>query len=322
MTQAQGSPGPSGTPASSDTPAPSGSFDASERRAWGGKADAYARSFGLLCAHPVPELLDAALDIALDATGATAGGRVLDVGAGTGTVAAAALARGAEVTAVDAEPSMVAAAARALPGADVRLATLPQLPFPDGEFDAVIGNFVLNHVGRPRAALAELRRVTRPGGRIAVTVWGYPPAPGQSLLGRAVAAAGVPRPPDFPTLAPDEDFPRTEAGLTGLFADARLPGATARTLAWDHRVDPDTWWSGPAAGIASVGQLLTAQPPSVVAAVRAEFDRLAAEFTTPEGLLALPHTAVLAVADVPRHGRPPRTHRARTPPTRRAPGAP
>ncbi len=85
---------------------------------------------------------------------------VLDVGTGTGTAAALACRRGAKVTAVDAGPGMVAQAALAAPEADVRLAALPHLPFADDEFDATVGNFVLNHAGQPRQALTELRRVT------------------------------------------------------------------------------------------------------------------------------------------------------------------
>lgn len=88
-------------------------FDAWERRAWDGRAEAYARSFAHLCAYTAPMLLDAA--------GVTAGVRVLDAGTGPGTVAALAVARGARVTAVDAEPSMVATAAAAVPQAAVSL---------------------------------------------------------------------------------------------------------------------------------------------------------------------------------------------------------
>ncbi|MGZ9935705.1 class I SAM-dependent methyltransferase [Streptomyces sp. NC-S4] len=127
-------------------------FDTSERRA---RAD-YG-SFGKICAGVVPRLLDAA--------GIEAGMSVLDVGTGTGTAAAAACGRGAEVRAVDAEPSMVTVAARNVPTADVCLAVLPELPFADDAFDAVIGNFVLNNFGRPLSALRELRRVRdRAGG--------------------------------------------------------------------------------------------------------------------------------------------------------------
>ncbi|SFE76310.1 Ubiquinone/menaquinone biosynthesis C-methylase UbiE [Actinacidiphila alni] len=269
-------------------------FDAFERRAWEGRAEAYRGSFAALCAYPVGMLLDAA--------GVGGGGgsrRVLDAGTGPGTVAGAAVGRGAEVVAVDAEPSMVALAAEAVPEAEVRHAVLPELPFPDGHFDAVVSNFVLNHVGRPRAVLAALRRVTRPGGRIAVTIWTSPHAPGQALLGRAVAEAGVERPADAPALTAAEDFPRTEEGLAGILADAGLPGAVTRTVGWDHLVDPEVWWSGPAAGIATVGQLLVAQPPEVIAEIRAAYDRLSEEFLRPDGRLALPHTALLASSVVP-----------------------
>lgn len=137
-------------------------FDESERLMWAGRGAAYARSFAKLCAYPVAQLLDAA------EVGPSM--RMLDVGTGPGTVAAAASARGATVGAVDAEPSMVELAMQAAPAADVRVAALPALPFGDGEFDAVVANFVLNHVGQPRVALAELRRVVRPNGWIALTI--------------------------------------------------------------------------------------------------------------------------------------------------------
>ena len=263
-------------------------FDDFERRAWAGRAAAYARSFGLLCGHTVPRLLDAAE--------VTAGTRVLDAGTGTGNAAAAAVRRGARVTAVDGEPSMVRLARETVPEADVRQALLPELPFADEAFDAIVGNFVLNHVGRPAVALAELRRVLRPGGRLALTIWPAPASPGQALLGRAVEAAGVTRPPGIPVLDPEDDFTRTEEGLAGLLGAAGFADARCGTLRWDHEVDLDVWWSGPAAGIATIGQILAAQPPSAVAAVRGHYERLAAAFRTDGGLLRLPHTALLVAA--------------------------
>ncbi|MFF2787116.1 class I SAM-dependent methyltransferase [Streptomyces sp. NPDC058049] len=264
-------------------------FDTSERRAWAAQADAYARSFGKLCAYPVPRLLDAA--------GIEAGTRVLDVGTGTGTAAAAACGRGARVAAVDAEPSMVAVATRNAPTADVRLAVLPELPFADDAFDAVIGNFVLNHVGQPRSALKELRRVTRPGGRMALTVWAAPAAAGQTLLGRAVQAAGVGRPAHLPALAPGDDFSRDEQGFAALLAGAGLQDAGCETLVWEHRTTPEEWWGGPAAGIATIGQIVRSQPPEVIEAIKAHFEAMCAEFTDRDGVLVLPHTALMA------HGR-------------------
>ena len=150
-------------------------FDDHERVRWAGRAAAYDRSFAPLCAYPVHALLDLAA--------AGAGSRVLDVGTGTGTVAAAAAARGARVTAVDADAGMVELCAARVPAADVREATLPALPFADGEFDAVVANFVINHVADPAAAVRELRRVVRPGGRVAVTIWPSPAPPVMQFWG-------------------------------------------------------------------------------------------------------------------------------------------
>jgi SAM-dependent methyltransferase len=261
-------------------------FDESERRKWAGRAEAYAATFAKLCAYPVSALLDSA--------GVGQGSRFLDVGTGSGTAAVAACERGAKVTAVDAEPGMIALAARAAPAADVRLAVLPDLPFGDGEFDAVVGNFVLNHVGRPRAALAELRRVTRPGGRIALTIWGVPVAAGQALLGRAVQAAGVARPAHLPGLSPEDDFPQTEQGLSALLVGEGLGDVSCGPLAWDHRVAPEEWWSGAAGGVATIGQIVTSQPAAVIAEIKAHYDALCPEFAGQDGVLALPHAALLA----------------------------
>ncbi|WP_369173280.1 class I SAM-dependent methyltransferase [Streptomyces sp. R28] len=265
------------------------SFDTSERLMWAGRATAYAGSFARLCGHPVPRLLDAAE--------VRPGLRILDVGTGPGTVAAAACARGARVTAVDAEPTMVQLAMRAAPEADVRVAALPELPFSDGEFDAVVANFVLNHVGRPGLALAELRRVVRPNGWVALTIWAAPPAPGQALLGRAIQAAGAVRPVHPPAgLAPEDDFPRGESGLTGLMHAAGLCEAVCETLRWDHRADAEEWWSGPAAGVAFGGQIVQSQTPGIRAEIKRHFDLFSAKFADESGVLTLPHAALLARA--------------------------
>ncbi|MEU1623109.1 class I SAM-dependent methyltransferase [Streptomyces sp. NPDC005722] len=263
-------------------------FDEYERRTWAGRADAFAGSFAKLCAYPAPQLLDAAA--------VHEGARVLDVGTGTGTVAAAACERGAKVTAVDAEPSMVELASVAVPSAEVLTAVLPALPFEDGVFDAVVGNFVLNHVGRPREALAELRRVIRPGGRIALTIWAVPAPAGQALLGRAVEMAGVTRPSHLPPLATEDDFARDPDGLVGLVTSAGLREAACRTLRWDHRASIEEWWSGPAAGVAFIGQLLLSQTEETRAEVKRHFDTLAQELLGEDGLLVLPHAALLGSA--------------------------
>ncbi|MFG3406452.1 class I SAM-dependent methyltransferase [Streptomyces sp. NPDC048142] len=255
-------------------------FDHAERRIWSGKAEVYARTYARLCAHPAAALLDAA--------GAGPGSRVLDVGCGSGTISAVAAGRGATAYAVDAEPGMVAATRRAHPGVAACIARIPELPYGDGKFDVVAGNFVLNHVGRPREALAELRRITRPGGRVAVTVWRSPGAPGQTLIGRAAQAAGLTRPGRLPALAPEDDFPRTAEGLAALLDAAGLLGAQGSEAAWEHRCDPGTWWAGAERGIGAIGQVLNSGGARGVAAARQAYDELCAEFRSADSLLALP----------------------------------
>jgi ubiquinone/menaquinone biosynthesis C-methylase UbiE len=171
---------------------------------------------------------------------------------------------------------------------------LPELPFEDGEFDAVVGNFVLNHVGRPRAALAELRRVLRPGGRVALTLWSARRGAGQELFGRAFEAAGVVPPAYVPRLDPAEDFVRTPEGLAKLLAEAGFTEAEAAELEWDHRTTVEEWWGGVAAGVATAGLIVTSQDPETVVRIRRHYKRLSAGFDGGGGELALPHIALLA----------------------------
>ncbi len=271
-------------------------FDIAERRIWSGKAEAYADTYARLCAHPAAALLDAAE--------VGPGSRVLDVGCGSGTVSAEAVARGASAYAVDAEPGMVAATRRTVPGVGAHIARLPELPYADDTFDAVVGNFVLNHVGRPRAALTELRRITRPGGRVAVTVWQSPGAPGQTLIARAARAAGLSRPDWLPALAPEDDFPRTREGLAALLDAAGLLGAECSEAAWEHRCDPDIWWAGAERGIGAIGQVLNSRGAKGLATARRAYDELCAEFGSADGLLELPHLALLACGRAWRGGKP------------------
>jgi SAM-dependent methyltransferase len=265
-------------------------FDRHERAQWRGGTATFARAFAPLCAYPAGALLDA--------TAVTVGTRTLDVGTGTGTVAAAALGRGALVTAVDADPGMAAAARSAAPGAAVRVGALPALPFATGAVDAVVANFVLNHVGVPAAAVAELARLTRPGGRIAVTIWPYPPPRLQSLLGEAARAVGA-QPVAVPRLAAEHDFARTVAGLSGLLSAAGLTEVTGRRLDWLHRTTVADWWAGAEGGIGTASVLLTAQPAATRGRIRAELDRLAEPYRTADGACAVPTAALLAAGTVP-----------------------
>lgn len=106
------------------------------------------------------------------------GDRVLDLAAGTGTSSAALAATGATVVAADFSPGMIAEGRRRfghLPNIDFVEADATNLPFDDNEFDAVTISFGLRNVADPRKALAEMLRVTKPGGRLVVCEFSTPP---------------------------------------------------------------------------------------------------------------------------------------------------
>ncbi|MGV9757650.1 class I SAM-dependent methyltransferase [Streptomyces tricolor] len=104
--------------------------------------------------------------------GDVTGRRILDAGCGSGPLSAALRDRGAVVTGVDASAGMLALARRRLgDDADLHLADLnDRLPFADGAFDDVVASLVLHYLEDWGPALAELRRVLRPGGRLIASV--------------------------------------------------------------------------------------------------------------------------------------------------------
>jgi SAM-dependent methyltransferase len=103
------------------------------------------------------------------------GQRVLDIAAGDGNGALAAVAAGASVAACDLTPSLVAAgiARTAVAGEEVdwSVADAEQLPFADGSFDAAVSVFGLVLAPRPQVAIAEAFRVTRSGGVVGLSSW-------------------------------------------------------------------------------------------------------------------------------------------------------
>ena len=66
---------------------------------------------------------------------------------------------------------MIEVARRENPGIEFVLGDAEEMPFGAGQFDAVLANFVLNHLPQPERAAAEFARVLRPGGRIAFSIW-------------------------------------------------------------------------------------------------------------------------------------------------------
>lgn len=119
--------------------------------------------------------LDRTTRAVLDRLDAQAGERILDVGCGTGVLLGR-LGRAtpdARLTGVDPVLEMLALARRRLPASavDLREAAAERLPFGDGSFDAAVSASVFHYVRQPETALAEMRRVLRPGGRLVLTDW-------------------------------------------------------------------------------------------------------------------------------------------------------
>jgi SAM-dependent methyltransferase len=103
------------------------------------------------------------------------GGHVLDVATGTGWAARRMAARGCTVTGVDFAPDMLGAAEEMAAARNLDIAfdlgDAEALPYPDAAFDAVFSSFGIMFVQRPEDAAAELARVCKPGGRIALATW-------------------------------------------------------------------------------------------------------------------------------------------------------
>jgi 2-polyprenyl-3-methyl-5-hydroxy-6-metoxy-1,4-benzoquinol methylase len=99
--------------------------------------------------------------------GPTEGRRCLDLGSDNGVVSLMLRRRGGRWASADMTEEAVASI-RGLVASDVHLASGDRLPFPDGEFDCVAVVDMLEHVADERAFVAELARVTRPGGRLVV----------------------------------------------------------------------------------------------------------------------------------------------------------
>jgi ubiquinone/menaquinone biosynthesis C-methylase UbiE len=112
-----------------------------------------------------------------------AGGRVLDVGTGTGETALQTIeALGPRNSIVGIDPSLEMLRLAQGKGL-LRLVggQVPGLPFPDSTFDGILANFVLSHLSDYTTGLLDMVRVLRGGGRLGVTVWG---GPGKSQFAR------------------------------------------------------------------------------------------------------------------------------------------
>jgi len=251
-------------------------------KAWAGVGEAYAASYAELCAGTT--------DAIASTLGEPHGRRVLDVGSGTGDLAASLAARGWSVIGCEPEPTMRAVAARAHSSLAVVDGALPTLPFGDAEFDAVTANFVLNHVSDPRVAARELARVAAPAAALVATIWVQSP----SWFWAAVCdrAGLIPRP--GARLDADKEFERTPEGFAAMLSEGGWIAPEVSALNWVWHAAPAALWASAEGGVASAGAFFLSLSSTDRSRFRNAFEQLCAEHDS-DGFVALEHTAALAV---------------------------
>ncbi len=251
-----------------------------EREVWSRCARRYMETFARLTGEAVPDLLDAA--------GVADGSRVLDVGTGPGNTAAQARQRGAAVIGIDFSAAMLAEARQRHADIEFKEANAEDLPFKDSEFDAVVSNLAVHHMGRPGQFLSEARRVLRDGGRIAFTVWADP----AKLLAFGIFFAAVEAhadPVDLPhgPLFGVSEFDEFRAMARGAgFKDARVRQIDAvwRMPSIDSCIDGFADWAN-----------LNAFPSATRNAIEEDVRSAAAAYADGDGL-AIPNPVILVSA--------------------------
>jgi SAM-dependent methyltransferase len=141
--------------------------------------------------------------------------------------------RGADATGLDFSVQAVELASRLVPKARFQQGNAQSLPFPDASFDSVLCGYGVMHLPDPEAALREMRRVLRPGSRVALSVWDATGL-GLTLVYEAIRARGkmdvaLPHGPDFFQFGTPE---RMVAALT----EVGFIGPAAYSFSQDWRV--------------------------------------------------------------------------------------
>lgn len=232
-----------------------------ERQEWADDAVAlnYAERFARAAEHCVPAFV-------VRVAGAR---RVLDLCCGHGIIARGLLEAGAEVTAADFSPAMLALARKTAPGATIVEADAMNLPFADGAFDAVTIGFGIPHVPDPSRVFRECARVLRPGGVLAYSVWhGAEAETALVAVFNAIARHGDPD-VSLPPGPGANDYAQPEIATPALMAAGfGAPSYATVPCAWacDRPDDPARFFEE---GTARGGYLLRRQSPAARAAIRA-----------------------------------------------------
>jgi SAM-dependent methyltransferase len=231
------------------------------------------------------------------------GERVLELACGPGGVGIAAarlVAPGGEVVLSDvvAEMTAIAAARAAAAGADnvqARVLDIESIDEPDASYDVVLCREGLMFAPDPARAASEIRRVLRPGGRVAIAVWGPRERnPWLGLVFDAVSAqTGRPVPPPG---VPGPFSLGDSATVVALLADAGLAGVQISELPTPLRAGTfEEWWTRTSALAGPLAKILAALPEGAAQALRERLRDVVRPYTTPSGL-EIPGLTLIASA--------------------------
>jgi SAM-dependent methyltransferase len=213
-----------------------------------------------------------------DFAGVETGTSVLDVGAGTGALTAELVRRETDVAAVDPSPEFAATLQQRFPGIDARQGAAEDLPWPDEAFDVALAQLVVAFMSDAPAGVAEMRRVVRPGGVVAVCMWTQDDMEMLAAINRTQAVVAPERTADI------SPYRSPEAGRTLLGPDAEIDRLTVSA---DYS-DFDDFWSSLAAGAGPAGVWLLSLSDEQRAVAHDELYRQVGE---PSGPFALSGTA-------------------------------
>jgi SAM-dependent methyltransferase len=263
---------------------------------WGAVADGWAEHAAFVDARGA-DITEALLGLSQPAPGA----RVLELACGPGGLGLAAaelVGEAGEVVLSDVAPEMAAiaearAAERGLRNVRTRILDLEQIDEPDGSYDVVLCREGLMLVPDPARAAREMSRVLRPGGRVALAVWGPRQRnPWLSVVFDAVSVqlGGPVPPPGMPgpfSLDDAEELARllSAAGLTEIQV-AEVPTPY-------HAASVDEWWARTSALAGPLARMLATLPEPAKEALAARARAAISAHATPAGL-EIPGVSLIA----------------------------